>query len=142
MHRSDYDGRLPEPPYETQDDKDAEIDRLNAWVVEFQAEMRKSYLLQQAEIDRLRAALRYYARGQHIVGFSHWEGPSGDENWLCPPGPEDACYERFLARLDEHMVEDGSIARAALRGDWIDWEGEEPAPIDGETPNARHEGAP
>jgi hypothetical protein len=88
------------------------------------------------ENHQLRRTLRFYAHGEHYTGLKHWEGPSGDDNWLCPPMDDymDGRYRReFIEGLDEAMVEDGSLARAALRGKYLDMEGEaELAPVEGE----------
>lgn len=86
------------------------------------------------ENHQLRRTLRFYAHGEHVVGLKHWEGPSGDDNWLCPPMADFGDYRKqFIDAMDEAMVEDGSLARAALRGKYLDMEGEEElAPVEGE----------
>jgi hypothetical protein len=93
------------------------------------------------ENHNLRRCLRWYANGEHIVGFSTWEGPSGDDNWLCPPmHDEDALqsskadFEQFIATIDEHMIEDGAVARATLRSGKFEVESpeDEPKVIEGE----------
>ena len=82
--------------------------------------LREANAILAEENHHLRRCLRWYANGEHIVGFDTWEGPSGDDNWLCPPSndPEMTVgkrdYAAFLETLDEHMVEDGSIARSTL----------------------------
>jgi hypothetical protein len=78
------------------------------------------------ESERLRDGLRFYAHGMHYEGFGTWEGPSGDDNWLCPPSPEFSDYQEFINDLDQHMLEDGAVARCYLSGKRADWEGEEP----------------
>lgn len=52
---------------------------------------------------KVREALEFYAKREHIAGMEDWEAPSGEPpNWLCPPTE------------DSWMVEDGSLAREAL----------------------------
>ena len=58
---------------------------------------------------------------------------SGDDNWLCPPSDSDiphfAEYRReFIAKLDEAMVEDGSVASATLRSGKFEVESQEDEP--------------
>jgi hypothetical protein len=86
------------------------------------------------ENHQLRRTLRFYAHREHVVGLKHWEGPSGDDNWLCPPGEDFGDYRKqFIDALDEAMVEDGTLARSALRGVYLDMDGEpELAPVEGE----------
>ena len=85
-----------------------------------------------SESERLREGLRFYAHGMHVAGFETWEGPSGDENWLCPPSKDMGLpsmredYDKFIETLDEHMIEDGGIAQVCLSGKRVDWEGEPP----------------
>jgi hypothetical protein len=67
------------------------------------------------ENHNLRRCLRWYANGEHYNGLLNWEGPSGDDNWLCPPTGDFGDYrQEFIDKLDEAMVEDGSVARATL----------------------------
>ncbi len=57
---------------------------------------------------RLAIGLAFYAKGRHLAGFEDWEGPSGDDNWLCPPQfTEDGDIQNM-------MVEDGSYGRSVL----------------------------
>lgn len=75
--------------------------------------------------ERLRVALRFYANGEHFMGTDEWDTVSGEpQNWLCH---------------GEAMLEDGTIAARALRGEAIKWgddegDGEPPQPIEGEKP--------
>jgi hypothetical protein len=78
------------------------------------------------ENERLREGLHFYAHGMHYEGFGTWEGPSGDDNWLCPPTRDSSDYREFIDDLDQHMIEDGAVARCYLSGKRADWEGEEP----------------
>lgn len=80
------------------------------------------------EIERLKVALRFYARGQHLSldDEEDFDTVSGEpENWLCS-GVENSTT----------MVEDGAVARFTLQGKLIQWcdggEDETPQPIDGE----------
>lgn len=82
----------------------------------------------QAENERLRVALRFYARGEHYVTdeSEDFDTCSGEpQNWLFS-GLEDSTTS----------IETGSIARAALRGEPIVWdsdgEDDTPQPIEGE----------
>lgn len=75
-----------------------------------------------AEIERLRQALRFYA-AQHHLGLSDpnaWDTVSGE-------GANFWCDEAGTA-----TIEDGWIAKAALRGEHIDWGDDEPPLCDGE----------
>lgn len=89
------------------------------------------------ENHQLRVALRFYANGDHAE-LPDWEGPTGDEQWLCPPleieigEPFDRHGKRMAEFSPSWMVEDGHIARRALCGLELDWEGEEPKVIEGE----------
>jgi hypothetical protein len=81
-----------------------------------------------AEIARLRTALRFYARGDHYSTdeADEFDTVSGEpQNWLC--SGRDDCTTMF---------EDGQVARFALRGEQINWiDGDDdttPQPIDGE----------
>ena len=82
--------------------------------------LREGNAVLAEENHNLRRCLRFYANGEHYTGLLHWEGPSGDDNWLCPPSSEtgipayDAERQTFIDKLDEAMVEDGSVARATL----------------------------
>ena len=72
------------------------------------------------ENHNLRRCLRWYAAGNHYNGLLHWEGPSGEDNWLCPPTDSDIPHfaedrKEFIDKLDEAMVEDGSVACATLK---------------------------
>lgn len=82
----------------------------------------------QAENERLRVALRFYARGEHynLDESEEFDTVSGEpENWLCS-GLDDSAT----------MIENGRVALFALRGietNWID--GDEdctPQPVEGE----------
>ena len=78
------------------------------------------------EIERLRDALRFYANRLHFERNEPdaWDTVSGEpENFWCD-------------EAGTATVEDGTIAAMALRGETIDWEGEQPLGIDGEQPNA------
>lgn len=86
----------------------------------------------KAENERLRVALRFYARSEHysLDDDEDFDSVSGEpENWLCS-GRDDSTT----------MVEDGTVARRTLRGEAIVWdmEGEDctPQPIEGERFNA------
>ena len=90
----------------------------------------------KAENERLRVALRFYARSEHysLDDDEDFDSVSGEpENWLCS-GRDDSMT----------MVEDGTIARRTLRGEAIVWgmEGEDctPQPIEGERFNAEISG--
>lgn len=98
------------------------------------AVLREANGMLAEENHQLRRTLRFYAHGEHHHGLKHWEGPSGDDNWLCAPGDDFMNYrQEFIDGLDEAMVEDGSLARAALRGVYLDMEGEEElSPVEGE----------
>ncbi len=81
-----------------------------------------------AENERLRVALRFYAHGQHFNtdDAEEFDTVSGEpSNWLCS-GREDSST----------MIEDGEVARGALRGEPANWmDGDDdttPQPIDGE----------
>jgi hypothetical protein len=78
------------------------------------------------ENERLREGLHFYAHGMHYEGFGTWEGPSGDDNWLCPPTRDSSDYREFIDDLDQHMIEDGAVARCYLSGKRAEWEGDEP----------------
>jgi hypothetical protein len=91
---------------------------------------------QQAEPPTLAmlTALRFYARGEHYIpdDAEEFDTVSGEPpNWLMS-GREDS----------QTMVENGQIARAALRGVAVNWiDGDEdvtPQPIDGEAIAAAH----
>ena len=74
-----------------------------------------------AEISRLRQALRFYAHKLHFEIHDQlaWDTVSGEpSNFLCDSA-------------DTATVENGWIARSALRGEPLDFE-EELAPIEGE----------
>lgn len=81
-----------------------------------------------AEIARLRTALRFYARGDHyhLDEAEEFDTVSGEpQNWLCS-GREDSST----------MVENGRVALFALQGIDADWrDGDEdntPQPVQGE----------
>jgi hypothetical protein len=81
-----------------------------------------------AERDRLRVALRFYARSEHYLldEAEEFDTVSGEPpNWLMS-GREGS----------QTMVEDGQIARCALWGvavSWVDGDDDTtPQPIDGE----------
>lgn len=74
----------------------------------------------QAEVERLRAALQFYADGHHFIlaDESAWDTVSGEpQNFYCD-------------EADTATVEDGSVAKQALAAgtDWI--EGEPPAEVE------------
>lgn len=77
-----------------------------------------------AEIIRLRQALRFYAHKEHfdVSGDPDaWDTVSGEP-------PNFWCDEAGTA-----TIEDGTIAKMALRGGQVDWDGEPPEPIEGES---------
>jgi multidrug efflux pump subunit AcrA (membrane-fusion protein) len=68
---------------------------------------------ERADAERLRVALRFYARGQHynLDDSEDFDSVSGEpRNWLCS-GLDDSTT----------MIEDGEVARFALRGEPINW---------------------
>ena len=77
----------------------------------------------RAECERLRVALRFYARGEHFIlsDGDAWDTVSGEpQNWHCD-------------EAGTATVEDGSIAAIVLRGDPLPLdEDDDPQPIDGE----------
>lgn len=77
-----------------------------------------------AENQALRQALRFYANGDHMIFDKPelWEDVSGE-----PPNVLQRENDGFC-----EMVEDGTLARYALLGKEIDWDGEEPKVIEGE----------
>lgn len=82
----------------------------------------------ESEIKRLRAALRFYARGEHyhLDETEDFDTVSGEpQNWLCS-GREDSAT----------MVENGRVALFALQGIDANWrDGDEdntPQPVEGE----------
>jgi hypothetical protein len=82
--------------------------------------------LQRAEA--MRTALRFYGSRSHwhiedAVRWK-WDTVSGEaQNWHYRENGKDAA----------EGLEDGTIAARTLRGEEIDWEGDEPHPIEGET---------
>lgn len=64
----------------------------------------------------LAQALLFYAKGKHYYGLqeAHWEGPTGDENWLCPPCGDEKDLPT-LTQYESMTVEDGGYAASALR---------------------------
>lgn len=81
-----------------------------------------------AEIARLRTALRFYARGEHyhLDEDEDFDTVSGEpQNWLCS-GRDDSAT----------MIENGRVALFALQGidsDWLDGdEDNTPKPVEGE----------
>ncbi len=99
--------------------------------------LREANAVFAEENRNLRRALRFYAHGDHYTGLKHWEGPSGDDNWLCPPGEDymDGQYHReFIDGLEQAMVEDGSVARATLISGKFEVESpeDEPKLVEGE----------
>lgn len=79
-------------------------------------------------VERLRVALHFYAGGHHYNtdDDEEFDTVSGEpQNWLCS-GREDSAT----------MIEDGGVARLALRGinaDWTDGNDDfAPEPIEGE----------
>lgn len=92
------------------------------------AALRKRAEETEADNRELRVALRFYARAEHYSTdeADEFDTVSGEpDNWLSS-GREDSGT----------MIEDGSIARQALRGQPINWmDGDEdttPQPIEGE----------
>lgn len=84
------------------------------------------------ENQQMRRTLRFYANRRHIIGLKDWEGPSDDYNWLCPPLDEGE-RAAFIEDLDENMVEDGTVARQVLAGQFVPFDPEdEPPPVKGE----------
>jgi hypothetical protein len=90
-------------------------------------------VLRQANLDfamenhRLKQALRFYAHGLHWEcegrARSKWDTASGEpQNWHYRENEYEAA----------EGIEDGRIAKMALLGQEIDWEGEEPPYIEGE----------
>lgn len=77
----------------------------------------------RAECERLRVALRFYARGEHFIvsDCTAWDTVSGEpQNWQCD--------ESGTA-----TVEDGTIAAMVLRGGPLPLDEEDtPQPIEGE----------
>lgn len=79
------------------------------------------------ENQRLREALRFYANRQHWTcegaARLEWDTVSGEpQNW----------HWRENATDDAEGIEDGEIARSALRGENVDWDGDSPPVIEGE----------
>ena len=84
----------------------------------------------QIENERLRCALRYYARGYHFQrgNSDAWDTVSGEpQNFWCD-------------EAGTATVEDGSMAAHALRNN-IEWDAEESVPIEGEKPSVPLESA-
>jgi hypothetical protein len=91
------------------------------------AALRQANLDFACENQRLRIALRFYANKSHIDMDAtvrlHWDTVSGEpQNW------------RYRENEDEAAegYEDGTIAKRALLDREIDWDGDEPLPIEGE----------
>jgi hypothetical protein len=61
----------------------------------------------RADVERLKAGLKWYADGSHVVGLDDdWDTVSGEpQNWLC--GPESG------------MVENGGVAKTVMDGGYI-----------------------
>jgi len=73
---------------------------LIAYACEYAAQTLAS---KEAEIERLKAGLKWYAEGNHFVLDDDWDTVSGEpQEWLC--GPESG------------MIEDGGVARTVLAG--------------------------
>lgn len=105
---------------------DAELARLRAACADLRGGIyagRSALALVQAECERLRVALRFYARGEHFIvsDCTAWDTVSGEpQNWQCD--------ESGTA-----TIEDGSIAAAVLRGEAMPLdEDDTPQPIEGE----------
>lgn len=96
-----------------------------AWIVN---EFARRIDARDAELQRLRTALRFYARGEHYVldESEEFDTVSGEpQNWL-HSGREESTT----------MVENGRVALFALQGIDADWrDGDEdytPQPVEGE----------
>lgn len=89
--------------------------------------LREANLHFAMENQRLRTALRFYANG------THWEC-EGDARWKWDTvsGEPQNWHYRENETDDAEGIEDGGIAKLALLGREIDWEGEEPPYIEGE----------
>lgn len=64
--------------------------------------------------QRLRLALGNYGDMHHIMGLDDWEVPSGEAGLLCPT-------EHINPECCSEMVEDGSVARYALKLSDKEW---------------------
>lgn len=96
-----------------------------AWIIN---EFARRIDARDAELKRLRTALRFYARGEHyhLDESEEFDTVSGEpQNWLCS-GREDSAT----------MVENGRVALFALQGIDANWrDGDEdntPQPVEGE----------
>lgn len=96
-----------------------------AWIIN---EFARRIDARDAEINRLRIALRFYARGYHyhLDETEDFDTVSGEpQNWLSS-GIEDSTT----------MIEDGRVALFALQGKDLNWkDGDEdstPQPVEGE----------
>lgn len=77
--------------------------------------------------QHLRQALRFYANG------SHWEREGAASFlWDTVSGEPQNWHYRENDTDDAEGVEDGRIAKMALRGEDIDWQDDEPMPVEGE----------
>ena len=93
-------------------ERDEEIERLRAELA-CRSDMERQL---RRQVHMLARALLFYAKGRHYNGLeeANWEGPTGDDNWLCPPSSD----ENDLPTLDQYeamTVEDGGYAASALR---------------------------
>ena len=96
-----------------------EVDHLTAELDEARGEVERldaANVGLAMESERLRMGLRFYAHGQHMVGFEAWDDGADPESpsWCCPP--DDSSM----------MVEDGGCARLVLSGIEPDWDGDPP----------------
>lgn len=66
---------------------------------------------------RLAEALKFYADRRHYQLSDDWQSASDDgetDNFLCAPQPSEIDLSEYPCGLLDWLVEDGSIARAAL----------------------------
>ena len=89
--------------------------------------LRKGNFDLAAENQLLRQALRFYGNGDHWIT----EGKSKHEWDTCSGEPQNWWW-RENTNDDAEGIEDGRVAAMALRGETIDWEGEEPKVVEGE----------
>ena len=105
----------------------AEVDAPEGCTVADAKVLREGNFALAAENQLLRQALRFYGNGDHWItegqSQSEWDTCSGEpQNWWWRENPND----------DAEGVEDGRIAAMALRGEAINWDGEEPKVVEGE----------